>query len=210
MGGASTTSPRLLVIDASGQVFTLLRSLNLGVKVRRVASPAAARYAEVDLSVVAAYDETDWEMIRELSEVAPTVIVATSPNDDDAYRAVAAGAFGYVGTHLPPEALRRAILGARRGEPAFSRRVLSTVIRRLRSRPTTNVSPLTPRQHEVLMLIAKGAADKEIGRSLGIATATAQKHVSNLLRRLDVPNRAAAVAVMSGSLAARLRAVLER
>src|SRR5712691_8148910 len=95
----STTSPRLLVIDASGQVFSLLRSLNLGVKVRRGAGVADARRAEVALNVVAAYDGTDWKMIRELSEIAPTVILATRPNDDDAYRAVAVGAFGYVGTH---------------------------------------------------------------------------------------------------------------
>jgi len=175
------------VIDAPGQVFGLLRSLNLGVKVRRGASVADARRAEVALNVVAAYDETDWEMIRELSEIAPTVILATSPNDDDAYRAVAVGAFGYVGTHLPPEALRRAIMGALRGDPAFSRRVLSTVIGTLRSLRTANVQALTPRQREVVMLIAKGAADKEIGRSLGITTATAQKHVSNLLRRLEAP-----------------------
>ncbi|MDQ6794715.1 MAG: LuxR C-terminal-related transcriptional regulator, partial [Chloroflexota bacterium] len=42
----------------------------------------------------------------------------------------------------------------------------------------------------------KGAADKEIARTLGITTATAQKHVTNLLRRLHVPNRAAAAAVL--------------
>jgi len=44
-------------------------------------------------------------------------------------------------------------------------------------------------------LIATGASDKEIGAALGIATATTQKHVARLLKRLDVPNRAAAVAV---------------
>ncbi len=197
------------MIDAPGQVFSLLRSLNLGVKVRRGASPAGARYGEVALNIVAAYDDTEWDMIRELSEVAPTVIVATSPNDDDAYRAFAAGALGYLGTHLPPEALRRAILGALRGEHAFSRRVLSTVIGTLRSLRTANVPPLTPRQREVVTLIAKGAADKEIGQALGIATATAQRHVSNVLRRLDVPNRAAAVGAVSGSLALKLEAALE-
>ena len=200
----------VLVIDESGQVLRLLRSLNLGVELSRVASPLDADRADIALNIVATYDETDWGMIRELSETTPTVIVAARPNDDDACRAVAAGAFGYVDTQLPPEALRRAILGVLQGEHAYSRHVLSTALGTLRWFRAANVPPLTPRQHEVLMLIAKGAADKEIGRSLGIATATAQKHVSNLLRRLDVPNRAAAVAVMSGSLAARLRAVLER
>ena len=206
MGSASTASPRLLVIDTSGQVFRLLRSLNLGVSVRRVASAADANRADFALSVVAASGETDWDMIRELSQIAPTVIVATTPNDDDASRAVAAGALGYVGTHLPPEALRRAILGVLRGEHAFSRRVLSTAMGTLRSLRATNVSPLTPRQHEVIRLIAKGAGDREIGQALGITTPTVQKHVTSLLRKLNVPSRAAAVAAMSGSRAVTMEA----
>lgn len=48
-------------------------------------------------------------------------------------------------------------------------------------------------------MIAKGAADKEVARALGISTATAQKHVTNLLKRLNVPNRAAATAVLVSS-----------
>ena len=206
MGSASTASPRLLVVDASAQVFRLLRSLNLGVAVRRVASPADVDRADTALNVVAAYGETDWDMIRELSQIAPTVIVATTPNDDDASRAVAAGALGYVGTHLPPDALRRAILGVLRGEHAFSRRVLSTAMGTLRSLRATNVPPLTPRQHQVIKLIAKGAGDREIGHALGITTATVQKHVASLLLKLNVRSRAAAVSAMSGSRAVTMEA----
>jgi len=55
---------------------------------------------------------------------------------------------------------------------------------------------LTARQREIVGLIARGATDKEIGAALGIRTATAQKHVANLLRRLGVPNRAAAVGLL--------------
>ncbi|MGH2499911.1 MAG: helix-turn-helix domain-containing protein, partial [Candidatus Limnocylindria bacterium] len=97
------------------------------------------------------------------------------------------------------DAFRRAVLAALRGEPAYSRRALGD---RLRARPgafnAVRVLALTPRQREVVTLIAGGAADKEIARALGITTATAQKHVTNVLRRLDVPNRAAAVAVLAG------------
>ena len=172
------------MIDAPGQVFSLLRSLNLGVKVRRGASPAGARYGEVALNIVAAYDETEWDMIRELSEVAPTVIVATSPNDDDAYRAFAAGALGYLGTHLPPEALRRAILGALRGEHAFSRRVLSTVIGTLRSLRTANVPPLTPRQREVVIRRWRGESYETIASVLGISVSTVSVHMTRALEHL--------------------------
>jgi DNA-binding NarL/FixJ family response regulator len=196
-GGASTTSPGVLVVDTSGVVFSLLRSLNLGVPLWRVASPADAEHAHIGLTVVAAYGAPNWLMIGELSEKSTTVIVATDPNYDDASHAVAAGAFGYVDAHLPSKALRRAILGVMNGEHAYSRRVLSTLIRNGRWLRAANALPLTPRQREVITLIATGAADKEIARSLGITTATAQKHVTNLLRRLNVPNRAAAVAAMS-------------
>jgi len=198
-GGPSAASAGVLVLDAFGSIFSLLRSLNLGVPLWRVTSSSDTYHAEIALTIVAAYDQTDWGLIGELSEGTTTVILTTSPNHDDACHAVATGAFGYLDAHLPGEALRRSILGAMQGEHAYSRRVLSTMLRNGRWLRAANALALTPRQREVIMLIAKGAADKEIARSLGITTATAQKHVTNLLRRLNVPNRAAAVAVMSAA-----------
>jgi DNA-binding NarL/FixJ family response regulator len=96
--------------------------------------------------------------------------------------------------------MARAILGALRGEPAFSRRLLADRLR-VMAKPqfSGRTLSLTPRQREVVTLIARGAADKEIARTLGITTATAQKHVTNLLKRLNVPNRAAAAAVLVSS-----------
>jgi len=198
-GGASTTVAGVLVVDALGSIFSLLRSLNLGVPLWRVTSAADAEHADIALTIVAAYNEPDWELIGELTEGTTTVVLTTHPSHDDACHAVATGAFGYVDTHLPSEAIRRSILGAMKGEHAYSRRVLSSLIRNGRWLRAANALPLTPRQREVIMLIAKGAADKEIASSLGITTATAQKHVTNLLRRLNVPNRAAAVAAMSAA-----------
>ena len=203
---ASVTTSGVLVLDRTGAVFSLLRALNLGVPLWRITTAAEIDHADISLTVVAAYDQTDWPLIGELAESMTTVILTTNPNPADAAHAVAMGAFGYVDTHLPSEALRRSILGAMRGEHAYSRRVLSTLIKNGRWLRASNALPLTPRQLEskarngalvVIILIARGAADKEIARSLGITTATAQKHVTNLLRRLNVPNRAAAVAVMS-------------
>ena len=198
-GGASTTASGVLVVDRSRAVFSLLRSLNLGVPLWRITTASEIEHADISLTVVAAYDQTDWQLVGELAESMTTVILTTNPNQSDAAHAVAMGAFGYVDTHLPSEAIRRSILGAMRGEHAYSRRVLSALIKNGRWLRASNALPLTPRQREVIMLIAKGAADKEIARSLGITTATAQKHVTNLLRRLNVPNRAAAVAAMSSA-----------
>lgn len=203
VGGASSTASGagVFVVDASGMVFSALRSAGLGVALWRVTGwSRLPELAGFGLAVVASYDRPDWALVSRLADRVPTVILSNAPDDKQAGKAVALGAFGYVSTTIPPEALRRAILGALRGEPAYSRRLLADRLRAL-TKPqfSGNALALTGRQREVLTLIAKGAADKEVARTLGITTATAQKHVTNLLKRLNVPNRAAAAAVLVSS-----------
>ena len=196
-GDASSSTSGVLVVDAAGPMFSLVRSLDLGVALWRVTSASELHQEDTALVVVAAYDHADWDVVTEFVEKKVTVILTTNPKHDDACHAVAIGAHGYIDANLSVEALRRAIAGAMSGEHAYSRRVLSMLIRTSRSLHAASALPLTPRQREVVALIARGAADKEIAKTLGITTATAQKHVTNLLRRLNVPNRAAAVAVMA-------------
>ena len=193
----STDAVGILVVDSSGRLFNLVRSLALDVPLWRVTTRADHDLKDIGLVIVAVYGDPDWDVVAELSERRATVLLAQDPVARDAASAAAAGAFGYIDVHWSPEAIRRAILGAMRGEHAYSRRVIAEIIRIRRHSQAANVLPLTPRQREVILLIAKGAADKEIARSLGIKTTTAQKHVTNLLKRLNVPNRAAAVAVMT-------------
>jgi DNA-binding NarL/FixJ family response regulator len=191
----------VLVVDSSGIVFSLLRSAKLGIALWRITSRTKMpELTGIGLAVVASYDRPDWSLVSRLVDQVPTVIVTSAPDDDDAGRAVAMGASGYVSAALAPDAMRRAMLGALRGEPAYSRRLLAERLR-LVTKPQFSGSTLalTPRQREVVTLIARGAADKEIARTLGITTATAQKHVTNLLKRLNVPNRAAAAAVLVSS-----------
>jgi len=196
-GGASASG--ILVVDATGAVFGQLRSLNLGVPLWRVTGKHDMRDVEIGLAVYASYQTPDWDVASSLTERHTTVVMATDPNNEDACHAVSCGAFGYIDAHLPAEAVRRSILGVMSGEHAYSRRVLATLIRNGRWLRSAGALPLTPRQRQVIRLIAHGAADKEIAESLGITTATAQKHVTNLLRRLNAPNRAAAVAVMAAT-----------
>ncbi|MDQ6794110.1 MAG: response regulator transcription factor [Chloroflexota bacterium] len=191
----------VLVVDPSGIVFSLLRAAKLGIALWRITSRAQIPdLAGIGLTVVAAYDRPDWILVARLVDQTPTVIVTSAPYGEDAGRAVALGASGYISAALAPDAMRRAVLGAIRGEPAFSRRVLAERLR-LVTKPQFSGSALvlTPRQREVVTLIARGAADKEIARTLGITTATAQKHVTNVLKRLNVPNRAAAAAALVSS-----------
>jgi two-component system, NarL family, nitrate/nitrite response regulator NarL len=188
----------VLVWDETGTVFDALRRTAIGAALWRVSGvPKSADLAQADLAVAALYGVEDWATVSSLIRGIRTVVVSAKADQREGARALASGAFGYLDIGLSSRALHRAILGAMRGEPAYSRAVLADRIRAdlgtSATRATRNFE-LTPRQREVVALIATGASDKEIGNTLGIATATAQKHVTRLLKRLDVPNRAAAVA----------------
>jgi DNA-binding NarL/FixJ family response regulator len=188
----------ILVWDESGRVFGALRRSAVAASLWRISDkPRSGDLEQVDLAVAALYRSSDWKKIAALVRRTRTVIVSTTSDRRDAARALASGAFGYVDLGVSSRAMRRALVSALRGEPAYSRAVLGDRIRAEFGTAASNGArtlELTPRQREVVALIATGASDKEIGSALGIATGTAQKHVTRLLKRLDVPNRAAAVA----------------
>lgn len=186
----------ILVVDAVGTIFNALVALDLDVPLRRLTGLADPAEGD-DLAIIASYGQTNWDVAAQVARRVNTVIVVADPIGDDAARAIAIGALGYLDLELSSAALRRSIVGALAGEHAFSRRVLSLLLREGRWTQGSSLTRLTPRQRQVMELIASGAPDKEIARSLGITTATAQKHVTNLLRRLNVSNRAAAVAATS-------------
>ncbi len=188
----------ILVWDDAGKISDALRKASLSALLWRVsARPRTSDLEQVDLAIVALYSKADWAKIAALAPRIRTVVVSATADRTDAARALSSGAFGYLDLGLSARALRRAIVGALRGEPAYSRAILGNRVRielgTSATRATRSLA-LTPRQREVVALIATGASDKEIGSALGIATGTAQKHVTRLLKRLDVPNRAAAVA----------------
>jgi len=190
----------IVVLDPLGSVFETLRDLSLNSSLwRLVNARRLPGLTGVDLVVYAVYDQVDWTLVKTLLQRAPTLVITTSFSTPDATQALNHGLVGYLDASLKAEPLRRAIIGALNGEPAYAREVTGVWLRARRQAALTAVedSDLTPRQRQIVSLIATGATDKEIGGSLGIATATAQKHVTNILERLRVPNRAAAVAVIA-------------
>jgi DNA-binding NarL/FixJ family response regulator len=125
----------------------------------------------------------------------PTMIITEQPSVSSALAAIDQGIDGYIPADSSVETLRATIAALLRGEIAYSRATLGAWLRSLR--PETRreqTGNLTPRQSQIVELIATGATDKEIAAAIGVRTATAQKHVARLLRRLGVRNRAAAVA----------------
>ena len=197
----SNVRASVVVLDPLGAVFSTLRELGLSVSLWRVLDARRLPVlSSVDLAVLACYDRVDWAVADSLVERAPTLAISTNYGRDDATTSLGHGLIGYLDASLSVDALRRAVSGVLKGEPAYARDITGMWLRARRASAVhaERSLDLTPRQRQIVALIARGGTDKEIASALGIATATAQKHVTNILERLNVPNRAAAVAVIAG------------
>jgi NarL family two-component system response regulator LiaR len=145
------------------------------------------------------------DTIRRVSQISPAsrVLVLTSFSEDDmVFPSIRAGAMGYLLKDVPAEDLGRAIRSVARGEFLLHPDIAAKVIEEFRT-PQATVPPmtdLTPREIEVLTLIAKGYSNKEIANSLCIAIRTVKAHVSNILSKLHAMDRtqAALYAVRQG------------
>ena len=133
--------------------------------------------------------------IRELAERLPTtrVLVLTTYGDDgDVLAAIDAGATGYLLKDAPREELLRGVRAAARGESVLSPSVAATVLGRVRA-PEPE-APLSPRELEVLTLVARGATNREAAARLFISEATVKTHLLHVYAKLGVNDRASAVA----------------
>jgi NarL family two-component system response regulator LiaR len=142
--------------------------------------------------------------MRELRRRLPAsrVIVLTSFADDERLLpAIQAGAAGYLFKNVQPSELARAIHAAHAGEALLDPAVAARLVQEI-ARPAAQDPPdrLTPREREVLLLIARGLPNKRIARELGVAEKTVKTHVGHLLAKLGVSDRtqAALYAVREG------------
>jgi len=134
------------------------------------------------------------EAIREIKEKRPEakiLVLTTFAGEELVFPAIRAGALGYHLKDSSPEALVEAIREVYRGEsslhPVVARKVL-TEISSPSERPPT-AEPLTPRELEVLRLLAQGYENREIAEQLVISEATARTHVSNIIGKLHLASR---------------------
>jgi two-component system, NarL family, response regulator len=123
------------------------------------------------------------------------VIILTSfETDEDIYRAVQAGAHGYL---LKDTSLRE-MVEAIRAVHAGKRYIPRDIAARLAERMMR--TDLTPREIEILKLLSKGPTNKEIGRALNISENTVKNHVNSIIEKLEVSDRteAATTAIQRG------------
>jgi two-component system NarL family response regulator len=128
--------------------------------------------------------------IRRDDPAARIVVLTMYQGDEDIYRALEAGATTYLLKDTLSDDLIRVIREVHAGlQPAVSDDLKARLTKRA-ERPT-----LTPREVEVLGLVAQGLRNKEIARTLTVSEETVQVHIRNILSKLDVKDRTAAVSV---------------
>jgi DNA-binding NarL/FixJ family response regulator len=128
------------------------------------------------------------------------VLVLTTFNlDEYVYEALRAGASGFVLKDEPPEQLISAVKTVAAGDallsPSVTRNVIAHFTRHRRQAPPPAVETLTPRELDVFRLIASGRSNAEIGSELFISDTTVKTHVTRLLQKLNVRDRAQAIVV---------------
>ncbi|KND45906.1 MULTISPECIES: response regulator [Streptomyces] len=127
---------------------------------------------------------------------APRVLVLTTFDlDSYVYEALRAGASGFLLKDARPDelltALRVVVTGEAMLAPAITRRLIDTFTAAVPAPPLASAAldALTPREREVLSLLAAGLANAEIAGRLGVATGTVKTHVNALLKKLDLRDR---------------------
>jgi DNA-binding NarL/FixJ family response regulator len=139
---------------------------------------------------------------REMLAVSPdvkVVILTTFEQDDYIFGALSAGASGFLLKRTRPEELIAAIHATAAGDSLLSPSVTRTVIKRMAQQPEPGASSearldeLTPRERDVLELIARGLSNGQIAAALVVEESTVKTHVKHLLRKLQLRDRVHAV-----------------
>lgn len=150
-----------------------------------------------------------------LAQAAPgarILMLTMSEDERDLAAALRGGATGYLLKTADSEELSRAILRAARGEASFSEAMTAKLAAAFRAEATASspvpldaatpaepdaLADLSPREREILELIARGDSNKEIARELSIAETTVKIHVQHILRKLNLSSRVQAAVVVA-------------
>ena len=125
------------------------------------------------------------------------LVLTTFDLDEVVFEAIRAGAAGFLLKTGPAEDLVRAVRVVASGEsllsPSVTRRLVEEFARRPSGAPPAAVDDLTPRELDVLRLVARGFSNAEIAAELFVETSTVKSHVASILTKLDLRDRVQAV-----------------
>ena len=150
---------------------------------------------------------------RSAAPRAHVLMLTVSEDQQDLAAALRGGARGYLLKTMDSDMLTAAILRTMAGDSVVSPEMTSKLVSAFRTQgndastaarpeePAADADPihsLSPRQREILTLIARGASNKEVARDLGIAEATVKIHVQHILRKLNLSSRVQAAVYLAG------------
>jgi two-component system nitrate/nitrite response regulator NarL len=122
------------------------------------------------------------------------LIIASEPDPGTVYSAIAKGAAGYLTKYADAHELCDAIAAVARGRTVLAPELQTGIAGEIRLRAVHDRPFLSERELEILKLVAKGVTAPEIGRLLHLSTATVKTHLQHVYEKLEVCERAAAVA----------------
>jgi len=140
------------------------------------------------------------EALRRMRDEAPevqVVMLTVSDQDSDLLASIRFGAKGFIHKSLSAQEFLEMISGLERGEAAMSRKTAARLIAGLGSEPAPRLDDrprLTPRETELLELVANGLSNKAIAQALSVTENTVKYHIRNILQKLGAQNRTEAVA----------------
>ena len=201
---------RVLVVDDQSMVragFRLLLGDEPGIEVVAEASngleaveQAFRSHPDVVLMDIRMPELDGLEATRRIlsADASARVLILTTFNlDDYVYEALQAGASGFVLKDDPPEQLIAAVRTIAGGDallsPSITRHVIQQFTRLHRRPPPRSVETLTTREMDVFRLMTHGLSNAEIGQELFISDTTVKTHVTRLLQKLDLRDRAQAI-----------------
>jgi DNA-binding NarL/FixJ family response regulator len=169
---------------------------------RQAVQQACRLHPDVVLMDVRMPDLDGIAATRELAHAAPTVhilVLTTFEQDDYILESLRAGASGFLLKRTPPEQLIAAVHTVASGDSLLSPSVTRRVIDHVARQPTVDpaalgrLDDLTPREREVLGLVARGLSNAEIATALVVEESTAKTHVKRILSKLNLRDRVQAV-----------------
>lgn len=161
-----------------------------GAQALRVASATNPDVLLLDLYMPGLDGHGVLAALRETSHQPAVVILTSATDDEDLVRAVHAGATGYLLKTAAAEDVIAAVRAAATGDANLSPDLVTRLTRALRRPPPSDpLQPLSPREREVLDLIARGYSNRQIARELIVSEQTVKSHVSNILTKLDLHDR---------------------
>lgn len=157
---------------------------------------------DIDLTPCGGFDAI--VRVKRRAPATQAVAIATAPDRDVVLAAVRAGARGIIERSVHSASLARIVRRAATGEVTVPRHLLGHVLdefARAERRVDASVAltPLSSREREVLALIGQGRRNREIAAVLSISELTVKRHVHNMLEKLRVPTRAAAVSIAAAA-----------